>query len=228
MEKRKKKILLVVMLMIATMFVINGVYAKDELLIGGHQASTVSSGEVLEIVFKPLKYGYESDTLKRIEIKNTGNDDIDVNGFDLENSEYFIMSTSTSYPITVASGETKTVGGLRVKPGLPAGNYETTIIVKDVNDNKYYGRVSVTVESAEQPLKMSDQYMNTNSYIQIADLEKAVTGNKGKLTFSLFGGKGAFTINSPEGYCKSFEEEGYAEMKVTAEAVNVSGDDTPE
>ena len=139
------------------------------------------------------------------------------------------MSTSTSYPITVASGETKTVGGLRVKPGLPAGSYETTIIVKDVNDNKYYGRVSVTVESAEQPLKMSDQYMNTNSYIQIADLEKAVTGNKGKLTFALLGGEVEenFTYNSEEGYCKSFGK-GYAEMKVTAEAVNVSGDDTPE
>ncbi len=232
MEKRKKKCLLAVLLMVATVFAINVACANDEPLVNSYpilrSTLVVPSGEVLDIAFEPLKYGYESNTLESIEIKNNTNEDLVVSGFDLENNDYFIMSTSTMFPMTVASGETKTVGSLSVTPGLYAGSYETNIIITDVNDNKYYGRVSVTVGGAEQPLKMQDQYMNTNSYIQIADLEKAVTGNKGKLTFALFGGSGDFTINNPEGYCKSFEKEGYARMNVTAEAVNVGGDNTPE
>ena len=233
MEKRKKKCLLAVLLMVATVFAINVACANDEPLVNSYpilrSTVVVPSGEVLDIAFEPLKYGYESNTLESIEIKNNTNEDLVVSGFDLENNDYFIMSTSTEFPMTVASGETKTVGSLSVAPGLFAGSYETNIIITDVNDNKYYGRVSVTVGGAEQPLKMQDQYMNTNSIIQIADLEKAVTGNKGdKLTFALFGGSGDFTINNPEGYCKSFEKEGYARMNVTAEAVNVGGDNTPE
>ena len=232
MEKRKKKCLLAILLMVVTVFVINVACANDEL--NSYPplriaAPVVPSGEVLDIAFEPLKYGYESNTLESIEIKNNTNEDLVVSGFDLENNDYFIMSTSTMFPMTVASGETKTVGSLSVAPGLFAGSYETNIIITDVNENKYYGKVSVTVGGAEQPLKMQDQYMNTNSIIQIADLEKAVTGNKGdKLTFALFGGSGDFTINNPEGYCKSFEKEGYARMNVTAEAVNVGGDNTPE
>ena len=232
MEKRKKKCLLAVLLMVATVFAINVACANDEL--NSYPplriaAPVVPSGEVLDIAFEPLKYGYESNTLESIEIKNNTNEDLVVSGFDLENNDYFIMSTSTMFPMTVASGETKTVGSLSVTPGLYAGSYETNIIITDVNDNKYYGRVSVTVGGAEQPLKMQDQYMNTNSYIQIADLEKAVTGNKGKVTFALQpGGKGSFNVNNPEGYCKSSKEEGYAEMKVTAEAVDENGDGNPE
>ena len=231
MEKRKKKCLLAILLMVVTVFVFNVACANDEpnsyppLKRGIH---VVPSGEVSEIVFEPLKYGYESNTLESIEIKNNTNEDLVVSGFDLENNDYFIMSTSTEFPMTIASGETKTVGSLGVTPGLYAGSYETNIIITDVNDNKYYGKVSVTVGGAEQPLKMQDQYINTNSIIQIADLEKAVTGNKGKLTFALLGGKSPFTINSEEGYCKSFEKEGYAEMKVTAEAVDENEDGNPE
>ena len=152
MEKRKKKCLLAILLMVATVFVINVACANDEL--NSYQplrssASVVPSGEVLDITFEPLKYGYESDTLKSIEIKNNTNEDLVVRGFDLENNDYFIMSTSTMFPMTVASGETKTVGSLSVTPGLYAGSYETNIIITDVNNNKYYGRVSVTVEKRE-------------------------------------------------------------------------------
>ena len=153
MEKRKKKCLLAVLLMVATVFAINVACANDEPLVNSYpilrSTLVVPSGEVLDIAFEPLKYGYESNTLESIEIKNNTNEDLVVSGFDLENNDYFIMSTSTMFPMTVASGETKTVGSLSVTPGLYAGSYETNIIITDVNDNKYYGKVSVTVEKRE-------------------------------------------------------------------------------
>lgn len=153
MEKRKKKCLLAVLLMVATVFAINVACANDEPLVNSYpilrSTLVVPSGEVLDIAFEPLKYGYESNTLESIEIKNNTNEDLVVSGFDLENNDYFIMSTSTMFPMTVASGETKTVGSLSVTPGLYAGSYETNIIITDVNNNKYYGRVSVTVEKRE-------------------------------------------------------------------------------
>ena len=98
MEKRKKKCLLAVLLMVATVFAINVACANDEPLVNSYpilrSTVVVPSGEVLDIAFEPLKYGYESNTLESIEIKNNTNEDLVVSGFDLENNDYFIIQKS--------------------------------------------------------------------------------------------------------------------------------------
>ena len=100
----------------------------------------------------------------------------------------------------------------------------------DITNNYTFGTHTfgkLTVTSADQPLAIADQYVRVNGSITIDYLEQSVTGNVGKISFSIKSGT-ALTYDATNDEYVAGATEGDVVMTVTATAVEKGGDATPE
>ena len=100
----------------------------------------------------------------------------------------------------------------------------------NVTDNYTFGTHTfgkLTVKSADQPLAIADQYVKVNGSITKGYLEQSVTGNVGNIDFAIKSGT-ALTYDATNEKYVAGATEGDVVMTVTATAVNLDGDDTPE
>ena len=86
---------------------------------------------------------------------------------------------------------------------------------------------TLTVTSAEQPLAIADQYVKVNGSISKGYLEQSVTGNEGNISFSIKSGT-ALTYDAVNEEYVAGATEGDVVMTVTAEKMDLGGDNTPE
>ena len=83
------------------------------------------------------------------------------------------------------------------------------------------------VTSAEQPLAIADQYVRVNGSILLSYLEQSVTGNVGNIDFTIKSGD-ALTYDAINEEYVAGATEGDVVMTVTAEKMDLGGDNTPE
>lgn len=151
-KKKFKKV--VSMLVILSAVGILGTGAKENYLINDRLVSNAYSQtavkqnvnvnnnlEVQDIALSET-YGYENATQKNISILNKTVTDIELKDVYVDNDNFLVYSKSG---ITVPASGTNEECIILAKPNLNAGEYNATLTIVDMNDNKYTANVKLTV-----------------------------------------------------------------------------------
>lgn len=153
------------------------------------------------------------------------------------NGEALTKNTYTFTDGVLLSGDTltATVTGTQTYAGASDNTVSDVKVMRgseDITSNYTFGshvNGTLTVTAADQPLAIAAQIMRTNSTLSTSELEQALTGAKGNVSFAIKTGiTGADYNKDTYGGLRAGSTEGTIVMTATAQPFDVNGDSTPE